>query len=81
MSYNPSKKERNPLVLSFSADSKTWKEFSRLEQTYFPSIIPAAYPTSIIYDHNIFTVYSFDTKTGIKLAISDKTYGEQVNHD
>ena len=72
MAYNPSKKERNPLILGKSKDGYIWENYATLEHTYDPHVTSAEYPTAVQFEDKIYTVYAFSTRNGFRLAVVDK---------
>jgi len=68
LAYNPSSSARDPIALATSTDSgHTWnKDFATLDSGGVKSF---AYPTSLIFNGQIFTTYSASVSVGIELAI------------
>lgn len=67
LAYNPSRSKRTPLALSTTEDGVNWSRFATLEGELHDSF---DYPTPIQVGHSVFTVYSADNHSAIKLAVT-----------
>jgi len=66
LAYNPTKKGRTPLALATTTDGLTWTPFATLETDKHNSF---DYPTPIQVGSNVYTTYSADDHTAIKMAV------------
>jgi len=70
IAYNPTTKGRNPLALARSTDDGvTFKEYCNLDAGIKSKALE--YPTSLQVGGKVFTVFSADHYTGIKLSITE----------
>ena len=69
LAYNPSTSHRTPLALAATEDGVIWNEFATLEK--YDETNAYDYPTPTQVGNKVYTTYSANEHSAIKLAITD----------